>query len=434
MKSFDENKFARHLIICLNIILLMKIAGYFTVSENVGITRILKILLRVGGTMWIIYMYSTLKKFGNIPSVKCANYLVPFFYIAYLALGFLSFLWSTDVGYSALQWVMNVESFLFAYYFVVTIIVLQFYYLHQNFRISSMTANSIFVIMMIFLLGAIINPDDFYRLTHGGEEARLGGYFMNPNELGMLAVVGASTAVMELKHRRIKWPLIIFIIVALINLILTGSRSSLIGFVLTITYFINQSENKKLKFLIYAGMIAAMPLAITSIILKQGDMEEVMSMTGRLPFWKALLSEGLPQEPLTGFGYMRIAYKDYFQSVHTYAGQMTHNTFIQVLMNLGFIGFTFVFLNLITTIRAFLRNKNTEKKKFFVATFIPVFINSLTEFGIYGETNYGILFWQILMFTAIFEFNPVFSLREKLNLKKAAKVFKREYQPEVVLS
>ncbi|MBL0192546.1 MAG: hypothetical protein IPQ18_14760 [Saprospiraceae bacterium] len=29
-------------------------------------------------------------------------------------------------------------------------------------------------------------------MTHGGEEARLGGYMMNPNELGMLAGVGIA--------------------------------------------------------------------------------------------------------------------------------------------------------------------------------------------------------------------------------------------------
>jgi exopolysaccharide production protein ExoQ len=51
-----------------------------------------------------------------------------------------------------------------------------------------------------------------------------------------------------------------------------------------------------------------------------------------------LISEGLPREPLLGFGFMRIDYKEFFQSTHTYPGKMTHNTFMQVLMNLGFVG------------------------------------------------------------------------------------------------
>ena len=58
-------------------------------------------------------------------------------------------------------------------------------------------------------------------------------------------------------------------------------------------------------------------------------------MTGRLPFWKALINEGLPREPLLGFGFMRIDYKEYFQSTHTYPGKMTHNTFMQVFDEFG---------------------------------------------------------------------------------------------------
>lgn len=419
MIKINDDKFINKMVLWLNLILLIKIAGYFTVSENVAITRVLKIIFRTGCTAWIIYIYRLLKNQGNIPSFQFNNLLGPVFYSLYLFLGLCSFLWSTNVGYSALQWIMNTESFVFAYYFLLVLVLIQQYYPTSKLRFSSIMANSSFWIMLIFIIGVIFDPDDFYRLTHGGEEARLGGYFMNPNELGMLSVIGASTATMELSHRKRKWPLYIYIGMALAVLILTGSRSSLIGFVLTITYFVNQSDNKKMKTLIYVGMIAAMPAALTTIIFKQGDVEEVLSMTGRLPFWTALLSEGLPLEPLLGFGYMRIAYGEFFQSVHTYAGQMTHNTFIQVLMNLGFIGFTIVVLQMFVTIRSLIYNKDVEKKKFFMALFIPCVINSFTEFGIFGETNYGILFWQLLIFLAVVEFNPKFSIREKVQLKKA---------------
>jgi hypothetical protein len=43
-----------------------------------------------------------------------------------------------------------------------------------------------------------INPDVFFRLTDGGEEARLGGTMMNPNELGMLAGVGSACLIFDL--------------------------------------------------------------------------------------------------------------------------------------------------------------------------------------------------------------------------------------------
>ena len=107
------DKLVHRLFILLNIIICLKILGYFTLSENVAITRVLKILLRVGTTIWLWYIYKKLKKRNFILSYQYENILTPGFYIAYLALGLVSFLWSTDVGYSALQWVMATESLVF---------------------------------------------------------------------------------------------------------------------------------------------------------------------------------------------------------------------------------------------------------------------------------------------------------------------------------
>lgn len=80
----------------------------------------------------------------------------------------------------------------------------------------------------------------------------------------------------------------------------------------------------------------------------------------RLPFWQGLINEALSKEPLLGFGFMRIDYKDYFQGANSYPGKMTHNTFMQVLMNLGFIGLTFVIFQMIFATRGILK-ENPEK-------------------------------------------------------------------------
>ncbi len=406
----------------LILILLIKIAGYFTVSENVTITRILKIIFRTGMTLAIFGVYTSLKSKGWLASWSWSNSIIPLFYGAYLVLGFISFFWSTDIGYSALQLLMNLESFLFAYYFIAVFLLIRKHHPESAIRLSYLLGNAVFFILLIFVVGVIVAPDIFYRLTHGGEEARLGGYLMNPNELGMLAVIGASMVALELRENRSKVLLIFMMLIALVALVLTGSRSSMIGFVLILLYFTLRSENKKLKAGVLIAMAVAMPFVLSTIIFKQGNVDEVLSMTGRLPFWKALLTEGLPNEPLFGYGYMRIAYKDYFQSVHTYAGQMTHNTFIQVLMNLGIVGFVLVILQLGITIRFFLRSKDIEKKSFFVALFIPILINSFTEFGIFGETNYGILFYQLLIFYGVLQYSENLSRRERVIMNTGKKI------------
>ena len=405
------------LVNILILILLIKIVGYFTISENIVITRVLKIFFRTGMTLAIFGVYTSLKNKGWLASWSWQNSLIPIFYGAYLALGFISFFWSSDVAYSALQLLMNLESFLFAYYFIAVFLLIRKYLPEANLRLSYLVGNSVFFVLLTFIVGVIVAPEIFYRLTHGGEEARLGGYLMNPNELGMLAVIGAAMSAVELKEKRNKVLLIFMLGIAIAVLLLTGSRSSLIGFVLILLYFTGKSSNKKLKVGVLVSLAVAMPFAISMIIFKQGNVEEVMSMTGRLPFWKALLTEGLPKEPLFGFGYMRIAYKDYFQSVHTYAGQMTHNTFIQVLMNLGIVGLILVLVQLVLTVRYFLKTKDLEKKSFFVALFIPILINSFTEFGIFGETNYGILFYQLLIFYGVMEYNAHLSRRERVMVK-----------------
>ena len=158
------------------------------------------------------------------------------------------------------------------------------------------------------------------------------------------------------------------------------------------------------------------PIAIETMIVKSegnGGLDEVMSMTGRLPFWTALITEALPNEPLLGFGFQRIWYELYFSSVHTYTASMAHNTFVQVIMNLGFIGFTIMLFQLIFTFKGFLQSPNKEIKLMSLGITIPIMINSFTEFGIFGETNYGILFYQLLILYISMTISPRLTKKEK---------------------
>ena len=418
--GYDHDAFANKMLRILAIILCLKIWGYFTLSENIAITRVLKILIRMSMTMATIWVYNQLRSKKCVATFKYENTLAPFLYGAYLFLGLASLLWSTKPGYSLLQLTMNTESFVFVFLYIRTFILLREFYPNSQARLSRLFAPAVFNIHLVFIIGMFVLPDEFYRLTHGGEEARLGGYFMNPNELGMLAVVGLAASFIEMRNGASKPWHIFMCVVMLFSLIKTGSRSSLIGFMLVLGYFLHHSDQKQLKLAVVVAVVLSMPFVISTIFLKQGDVEEVLSMTGRLPFWKALLSEGLPKEPLFGFGYMRIAYTDAFKSVHTYAGKMTHNTFIQVLMNLGFVGFGIVLLQMAVTIRAFFRAKIRQDKSFFVGMFTPILINSFTEFGIFGEANFGILFYQFLILLFVIKFNDGLSLKERVLVKYQA--------------
>lgn len=412
--------FLRKVNILMLIMLFVMTAGYFTWSESLLVTRLLKVVGRLSVTVGIWYIFRMLVKKGAATSFRWQNNYSPLLYAGYLGLGMISILWSTDKGYSLLQWFMDFESLVFAFYFMRCFMVLDEYYAGHSIRFYNLLGNTAYLLLLIFVIGMYVAPDTFFRMTHGGEEARLGGFIMNPNELGMLCGVGVSCLLFDIYRKHYRVMTIIKIAVMAYALLMTGSRSSLVGLLLIAFFHIRQSKNIKLKLMMYAVALAAIPIAVTKLMIKEngGGVEEVMSMTGRLPFWTALLNEAFPKEPLLGFGFMRIYYTDTFQGANTYAGHMTHNTFMQVLMNLGIIGFSIALFQLIFTIKGFLSTTDQEKKLVLMGILIPVIINSFTEFGIFGETNYGILFYQLLIFSVSMQKAAFITRREKLYLRK----------------
>lgn len=400
-----HQKFLKNTNLFLFIILLLMIAGFFTWSENIIITRIIKVVGRMGVMFSSVFIYYRIIRYGAASSLGYKNIFSPVFYLGYLILGLASFAWSTNPGFSALQWLMVFQSFVFAYFFIKSLTTLDIYFEGHPIRLYNLLGNVVFILQTVFVVGMWVDPETFFRLTNGGEEARLGGIIMNPNELGMLAGVGIACLIFDLYRKKNKLWIIIKIAVIFYALFMTGSRSSLIGVLIIIFFHINQTKRKGLKAIIIMAVLAVAPFAVYQIILKGGDkdrLEEIMSLTGRLPFWKALITEGLPREPLFGFGFMRIDYGEFFKSTHTYPGKMTHNTFMQVLMNLGFVGLMIVIGQVFFTIRAIIAQKK-EQKLMLIGILIPVLINSFTEFGIFGESNYGILFFQIIIFSIAFE-------------------------------
>lgn len=396
------------------------IACFFSWSENVLITRVIKVVGRMSVLVGSYLVYKKIIKYGAVDSFFWQNRPTLLIYGIYLVLGFISFMWSTNVGYSSLQWFMTSQTLVFCYFFIKSNYLLDEYFPNHRIRLYNLLGNAAFVLIMVFVIGMWVSPNNFMRLTHGGDEARLGGYLMNPNELGMLAAIGIAGLIFDIYRNHHRWWTILKIAILFYALISTGSRSSLIGAFLIIGFHVKQSSSVRLKIIIVAAMIFIMPYTVYKVVLKDGDtsrVEEVLSMTGRLPFWEGLVFEGLPKEPLLGYGFMRIAYTEYFKSTHTYAAKMTHNTFLQVLMNLGFVGLTIALFQIIFTFIG-ISKENKEKKLMLISMLIPLFINSFTEFGIFGESNYGILFYQLIILYISFKRNSILTPKQNLYLLK----------------
>ena len=313
---------------------------------------------------------------------------------------------------------MTFESFVFTYFFFRVVFMVNAHFEHRKIDIIALFSWAIFPIMIVFIIGSFAAPDVFYRGMRGGEEMRLGGWIMNPNELGMLSGISGALAFIRFQVGKSKFWSLIMMAAAIVVLLLTSSRSSAIGFALILGILIFKSENKRLKRVMLVVGAVALPVMINAVVFKAaGGVEEVMSMTGRLPFWKALLNEGIVKEPFFGYGFMRINYTEYFQGLNTYAAKMTHNTFVQVLMNLGFVGFFIAICQMFVTLGAFRAHRSSPYAVYFIALFIPLLINSFTEFGVFGEANYGILFYQFLIWLFVLKPRKNLTQREKVGMK-----------------
>lgn len=382
-------------------IMAVRIISYFMLSESVAVTQTFKVGLRFFTTAWCVLLVIIHSR--NSSSRLSFKHPLPInFYLAYLSLGVISLLWTSSFEVSMLQLLMDAECLAFAFLFMRII-----FFSHTQeewFRlVSRVVAFSVLIITFGFIAGKYINPEKFYRLTHGGEVARLGGFIINPNELGMLLVIGIAMMLAHAEKHANKILPVILVSTLVYALVLTGSRSSLIALVLVVFVWLQSKSSLLLKTGLIAAIMIAIPALFHYVFIKNNDVSEVLSMTGRIPFWKDLLSINFPKEPWFGYGFMRIDYHDRFESLNSYSGAMTHNTFLQVLMNLGIVGLTIVLLQLATTVYAMTKIKDSKHRFAALGIFIPVLVNSFTEFGIFGEANYGIMFYLMLVFMVSYQ-------------------------------
>ena len=308
---------SKWLAIGLLFLLGLRITSYFTLFPNsVAMTQLVKTVLRLILTgvafMWLRQLRTRFPQYR----IEYQNFTPLLLYCAYLLLGIISIFWTSSVRYTILQLSMIIEALTFAWFYIQLVV---FYNAisDNHTRFSWLFGVATMWIGLMFMLGLLLDPDTFYRQTHGGEVSRLGGFIINPNELGMLAVLGAVMAYTELQQATWDKTQIGVLLVSIAVLLLTQSRSSLGAFLIVTGICVLLSGNRKLIVGSVIGAVFALPVLVRTIILKQGDVAEVMSMTGRLPFWEDLITYGFTKEPLLGYGFMRISYSDKFDSIHS---------------------------------------------------------------------------------------------------------------------
>src|ERR1700748_782423 len=94
-RHIDHVPFLRKVNTLLLLILFIKIAGFFTWIDNIGLIRAFKIVTRIAMTIAIVRLHRQIIQYGAGGALKWKNSFSPILYTAYLALGVASFMWST---------------------------------------------------------------------------------------------------------------------------------------------------------------------------------------------------------------------------------------------------------------------------------------------------------------------------------------------------
>jgi len=96
-------------------------------------------------------------------------------YCCYLFLGLISVFWTSSVRYSILQLSMITEALVFAWFYIQLV---AFYNAisDNHTRFSWLFGHATMWICLAFLLGLALDPDTFYRQTHGGARCGHGLY------------------------------------------------------------------------------------------------------------------------------------------------------------------------------------------------------------------------------------------------------------------
>jgi exopolysaccharide production protein ExoQ len=195
----------------------------------------------------------------------------------------------------------------------------------------------------------------------GKELYRFAGIF-HPNDMGAeLACLIMTTLYLARSSLRLRPLLYVIAALAFIFLLLTKSRTAVAALMIVsvLWWSISGSTTRMLiaaLLLGTAGLFAAGVASVGSkdslselVMMGRKDDSETGTLTGRTPLWAELIEEHVNLRPLLGHGYGAFWTIDHIDEVsHTHYWQITnaHSSYIDLLLNLGWIGLSLCLLAL----------------------------------------------------------------------------------------
>jgi O-antigen ligase len=253
----------------------------------------------------------------------------------------------------------------------------------EQMRLIAWTLGISAVLSLVF---AIIIPS--YGIYKGGPWQGITNY---KNILGGYMLLGVITFLnIALDERRYRWLTLIGTGLAMALVLLSQSASVLILLFPSLALFPLYKFIRQRYKLRVVLLISSFLLLGSAAVLIFSNLETIvvnilgknMEFTGRLPLWNFVLEKGL-EKPWLGYGYAGFWTSDASSYIlnHTWASQVgegrfqAHNGFIDVFLQLGFVGLSLCLLSFVMLIlrTVYLINLTRSREFFWLFQFLIVF-------------------------------------------------------------
>lgn len=269
------------------------------------------------------------------------------------------------------------------------------------------TLNIVLLILLILsaYISAIVSPSEAFRELRDINFKQLVGVYpsINANSLTqMAAILTVVSFVRYLNSSKHKICFFLLLILALPALILSAGRTSIIGLLISLIIFLILNKNYDYLLLLGTGLVLFFWLegySYIKLFFERGG--SLYTMSGRLNTWPVAWVL-FKSSPIYGYGFYVASRIIFAQKVKIEQFSTTDNTYLDVLLSVGILGFLPFVLMLYSFSKKMVRGLKTSHNKDIrrfrleiLCVAIIIFFRSLTGPSI------QILHWNLTLFLAL---------------------------------
>lgn len=385
MKKISLNNFINLIIFVyiLSLYLFANIQETSTISNTIA--------LFLAAVIWINFLLSKKKLVVN-------KFLI--IYLLFIALCIISAFFALDQGTA----IAKIKVLVFIFFIMISLL----NYIDTFDKLKKIITYFIYsgIIVSIYIL---INSD-FYQITRYGD--KLG----NVNEIGMIIGISATFCFSFFLEKR-KYGYLMFLLIMIITILLTGSRKSLffilMNFIIILYLKNRNSLFKKLKFFSVAGLVLFIILYVVFSVpmlyqiigyrienlfyFISGSKVNENSVYERLYMIKVGI-DMFKNRPLFGYGIDN--YRFYFNMTPGGRNTYSHNNIIELMVGTGIFGVLIYYLTHVSVLKDLFKISKYAKNEIIYYTFIAI-ITSYTILSVALVYYYSKHFNILLSFGSI---------------------------------